>query len=149
MTDLNRFIVAQEGIYDDALNEVRAGRKETHWMWFVFPQVGGLGMTMMSNYYGICDLEEAKRYLADDVLGFRLREISKAVLELNEADPKKIFGSIDAMKLRSSMTLFEMATDKEEDLVFGQVLDKFYEGVRDPLTISICNERKAAVKSIK
>lgn len=149
MTDLNRFILAQEEIYDIALEEVRWGKKKSHWMWFIFPQLSGLGRTMMANYYGICDLEEAKRYLADDVLGTRLKEISEAVLGLEEAEPEEVFGEIDAMKLRSSMTLFEMATPKGEENVFGAVLDKFYSGERDALTIGLCKERMGAVKSLK
>lgn len=146
MADLDRFIEAQENVYDTALEEVKAGKKLTHWMWYIFPQINGLGMTTMSDYYGIRGLNEAKKYLEDNVLGARLREISGAVLELDETDPKNIFGEVDAMKLRSSMTLFEMVSSKEEDAVFGQVLDNFYDGMRDPLTIELCEEQKTAVK---
>lgn len=147
--DLKRFVEAQKDVYDIALKEVKNGRKTSHWMWYIFPQLSGLGRTSMANYYGISDLEEAKSYLADEVLGSRLREISSEVLKLEETNPEMIFGEIDAMKLRSSMTLFEMAGNTEDDLVFGKVLDKYYNGERDRLTISMCQERKMPVKVIK
>lgn len=147
--DLNRFIEAQKDVYDIALQEIKNGRKTSHWMWYIFPQLSGLGRTSMANYYGISDLEEAKSYLADEVLGSRLREISTEALKLDEINPVMVFGDIDAMKLRSSMTLFEMAASTDEDLVFGKVLDKFYNGERDQLTISMCRERNSTVKVMK
>ncbi len=147
--DLNRFIEAQKDVYDIALQEIKNGRKTSHWMWYIFPQLSGLGRTSMANYYGISDLEEAKSYLTDEVLGSRLREISNEALKLDEINPVMVFGDIDAMKLRSSMTLFEMAASTDEDLVFGKVLDKFYNGERDQLTISMCRERNSTVKVMK
>jgi uncharacterized protein (DUF1810 family) len=136
VTDLDRFITAQHGTYAEALAEVRRGRKTSHWMWFVFPQLAGLGRSEISRHYGIESLEEARAYLAHPTLGARLREIAGATLGApagRTAD--EIFGSIDAMKLRSSMTLFA-AADPEND-VFRAVLDRFFEGRPDPLTLEL------------
>ncbi len=133
--DLERFKKAQRGAYDDALAEIRRGRKNGHWMWYVFPQLSGLGMSATSLYYGIRGLDEAKAYLADPVLGERLREISAALLELPTNDPRAVFWSPDDMKLRSCMTLFSLAAPECD--VFKKVLDKFFGGKPDELTLTM------------
>lgn len=132
--DLDRFKKMQECSYHNALLEIRKGKKTGHWMWYIFPQIVGLGRTYMANYYGIEDLEEAKSYLADDYLGGNLREISNALLELESNDAYEIFGSPDELKLRSCMTLFKHAG---KDEVFGKVLDKYYGGKEDVRTLEI------------
>lgn len=131
MTDLSRFRDAQEEVYDTALAELRAGRKRSHWMWFVFPQLRGLGRSPTAQHYGIDGLAEARAYLADPVLGPRLVEAARAVLAHRGRDPADIMGSVDAMKLRSSATLFEAAGGNP---VFGEIVEAFYDGVRCPLT---------------
>ena len=128
----------QRNDYEQALQEVKSGRKRTHWMWYIFPQIHGLGMTPISDYYSIRSLREAKDYLKDPVLGARLVEISKALLELNTSDPHAVFGSPDDLKLRSCMTLFERADPQNP--VFGDVLDKYYRGERDQRTLEILDE---------
>lgn len=134
MTGLERFVSAQEGTYDQALAQVRRGRKTGHWMWFVFPQIAGLGRSSTAQHYAIRDLDEARSYLADPVLGERLRECSRAVLESGAASAEAIFGGIDTMKLRSSMTLFEAAAESDSGL-FAEVLDRYFDGERDPETV--------------
>ena len=136
MSDLQRFVDAQDrgGTYDRALAELRAGRKTSHWMWFVFPQVAGLGRSEMAQRYAVSGLPEARAYLADALLGQRLRECCELLLELPGSDPVAVFGSTDAVKLRSSMTLFALATPEEP--IFQQVLDRWYGGERDPLTVA-------------
>jgi uncharacterized protein (DUF1810 family) len=133
--DLNRFVAAQDhrGTYVHALAEIRNGRKTGHWMWFVFPQVAGLGSSAMSRTYAIADLGEARAYLAHDVLGQRLRECAAAVAELDAA-PVTVFGGIDAQKLHSSATLFHRA-DPDLDPVRA-VLDKHFAGALDEATLS-------------
>lgn len=131
--DLNRFLTAQERDYAQALAEIRAGRKRSHWIWYIFPQLRGLGYSYNADYYGIVDAEEARQYLAHPVLGARLREITTALLELPESDPLLVMGRPDDLKLCSSMTLFEYAA--EQDSVFGKVLDKYYGGSRDAATL--------------
>ena len=138
MADLQRFKDAQRNDYEQALQEVKSGRKRTHWMWYIFPQIRGLGMTPISDNYSIRSLREAKDYLKDPVLGVRLVEISKALLELNTSDPHAVFGSPDDLKLRSCMTLFERADPQNP--VFGDVLDKYYRGERDQRTLEILDE---------
>ena len=123
-TGLERFLEAQERTYAVALQEIRNGYKESHWMWFIFPQIAGLGMSYMAEYYAIRNLEEARNYLHHPVLGQRLVEISEALLELETYDPIEVFGPIDAMKLRSCMTLFEMVNDGDSP-VFRLVLEKY------------------------
>jgi uncharacterized protein (DUF1810 family) len=130
---LDRFVLAQEPVYDEVIGELRRGRKTSHWMWFFFPQLAGLGRSEMSQYYAIASLEEARAYLAHPVLGTRLRECVNLLL----AGPagrsaEDIFGSVDAVKLRSSMTLFHRAAP--DDPLFAQVLDRFHAGVADPET---------------
>lgn len=139
--NLERFIVAQEHSYEYALEEIKRGRKVSHWMWYIFPQVSGLGMSPTSEYFAIKSLEEAKAYLSHELLGNRLREISRVLLTLETNNPKEVFGPIDALKLRSSMTLFAYVSDEE---VFTQVLDKYYDGEKDERTIAICEELKVA-----
>ena len=132
---LDRFLDAQRGDYAAALAEVRRGRKTSHWMWYIFPQIAGLGQSSTARYYSIRDLEEAREYYAHPVLGQRLREISGALLGLRGSDPVAVFGGIDSMKLKSSMTLFAMAAP--DDPIFQQVLDKYYGGEQDALTLRI------------
>ena len=112
--DLDRFVTAQEGVFPGALDELRRGRKVGHWIWFIFPQVAGLGDSAMSQQYAISSLDEARAYLAHPVLGPRLRECAEAVLATTGLTALEIFGSIDAMKLRSSMTLFHRAAPDEQ-----------------------------------
>lgn len=132
---LDRFLDAQRGDYAAALAEVRRGRKTSHWMWYIFPQIAGLGQSSTARYYSIRDLEEAREYYAHPVLGQRLREISGVLLELRGSDPVAVFGGIDSMKLKSSMTLFAVAAP--DDPLFQQVLDKYYGGEQDTLTLRI------------
>lgn len=134
--DLERFVDAQDsgGTYDAALSELRAGHKQGHWMWFVFPQIAGLGSSPMAQHYAISSLEEARAYVDHPVLGPRLRECCAALLDLPESDPVRVLGHIDALKLRSSMTLFDRAAPEEP--VFGQVLEKYYAGEPDDATLS-------------
>ena len=133
--DSFKFISAQTHTYEKALKEIKNGKKRTHWMWFIFPQLRGLGMSNMAYKYGIADLDEAKAYLAHDVLGARLIEISTELLKLEESNPEIIFGNIDAMKLRSSMTLFSLVSEK--DSVFHRVLQKFFKGKSDAKTLKL------------
>ena len=142
MEQLDRFIKAQENTYLVALKEIKNGRKQSHWMWYIFPQIKGLGMSETSRYYGINDEEEAKAYLDNEILGFRLREITSELLKLNIDNPVDIFGTIDAIKLKSSMTLFDYVSD---DKIFSQVLNKYYNGEIDEKTILLCEKRKKLV----
>ena len=139
MSDLGRFIKAQERSYYTALDEIRGGRKESHWMWYIFPQIEGLGSSPTAQYYAISSLEEAEDYLNDPVLGPRLEEISEALMKLSTSDPLAVFGWPDDMKLKSSMTLFSLVAPKGS--VFERVLDKYYDGDRDDLTLSIVGRR--------
>lgn len=130
--DLDRFLAAQAGVYEGVLGELRLGRKTGHWIWFIFPQFAGLGSSAMSQHYAIGSLDEARTYLEHPVLGARLRECAGIVLETRGRTASDIFGSLDAMKVRSCMTLFHRAAPDEP--VFGQVLDRFYGGVADAAT---------------
>lgn len=129
---LDRFLRAQEEAYPRALAEIQSGQKRSHWMWYIFPQLRGLGRSFESEYYGIRDRQEAMDYLAHPVLGARLLKISHALLSLEERDPRKILGYTDSAKLRSSMTLFHEAG---HDPVFRKVLDEFFGGEPDILTL--------------
>ena len=129
--DLQRFLEAQERSYNGALAEIRAGRKTSHWMWYVFPQLHALGRSPTAQLFGITDLAEARAYLAQEVLGPRLAKISRAMLLHQGTSPEHILGPVDAMKLRSSMTLFEAAGAGP----FAEVLEAFYAGARCPLTL--------------
>jgi uncharacterized protein (DUF1810 family) len=133
--NLDRFTKAQQRDYSVALAEIKQGRKRSHWMWYIFPQIRGLGFSETSTYYAIKDLEEATQYLQHPVLGKRLVEISKALLENDENNATKIFGTPDDLKLRSSMTLF--AAMPNADSVFQLVLDKFFDGKPDSKTLSL------------
>ena len=133
--DLERFATAQAPVYATALAELRAGRKRSHWMWFVFPQLRGLGSSTMATFYGIGSLDEARAYLAHAVLGPRLVECTQALLALGDGRLRDILGSIDAVKFGSSMTLFERASDGRAP-VFRQALDRFCEGRRDDRTLA-------------
>jgi len=133
--NLQRFRTAQDRDYETALAEIRSGRKRGHWMWYIFPQIAGLGMTEMSNFYAIKDIAEAGDFLMDQELGLRLTTICKALLDLETNEPHAIFGSPDDLKLKSSMTLFDAVPATFP--VFSQVLDKFYNGERDQRTLEI------------
>ena len=135
MSELDRFIRAQEYNYSDALKEIKSGQKISHWMWYVFPQIKGLGKSDTAKLYAIKDLQEAKDYLNNEILSNRLEQICKALLDLDCNDAYKIFGSPDDMKLKSSMTLFEIAAP--ENKIFKSVLDKYFNGERDQKTIEI------------
>jgi uncharacterized protein (DUF1810 family) len=131
---LHRFIAAQDAgaTYDTALAELRAGRKVSHWMWFVFPQIAGLGRSATAERYSITSLAEARAYLHDPILGTRLLEATRAVAELSGSTANEIFGSTDATKLRSSMTLFARAAPDEP--LFQRVLDRYFDGIADEQT---------------
>ena len=134
-TSIKRFLDAQESDYNTALAEIRAGRKGSHWICYIFPQIAGLGRSGTATYYAIKDMGEAREYLAHPVLRQRLLEISEALLELDGGDPLAVMGSPDDLKLRSSMTLFALAEPECE--VFQKVLDKYYGGKMDQRTVSI------------
>ncbi len=130
--DLDRFVAAQRGVVDDALRELRAGRKTGHWMWFIFPQLTGLGRSEMSRFYAIASLDEARAYLAHPLLGPRLLAGATALLSVHGRTADEIMGSVDAMKLRSSMTLFHRADPTEP--AFSDVLEAYFDGMADPAT---------------
>lgn len=132
--DLKRFVEAQEASYQTALSEIKSGRKQSHWMWYVFPQIQGLGVSETARFYALKDREEAAAYLEHPVLGSRLAEISKALLALPSNDAYRILGSPDDAKLKSSMTLFASLGNNP---LFQQVLDKFYGGAKDERTLRI------------
>jgi len=134
-SSLEKFISAQARDYATALGEIRNGRKRSHWIWYIFPQIQGLGMSPTAQYYSIRDLEEAKDYMAHPLLRARLIEISEALLSLDSSNPSAVMGYPDDLKLCSSMTLFELAAPEEK--VFAKVLDKFYGGRRDSMTLRI------------
>ena len=130
---LNRFVEAQRDAYPRALEEIRKGRKTTHWIWYIFPQLTQLGHSFNARYYGISGREEAIAYLEDPLLSKNLIEISEVLLSLPTDNPEEVLGYVDSMKLRSSMTLFEAVS--EEETVFTEILEKFYGGQRDELTL--------------
>jgi uncharacterized protein (DUF1810 family) len=130
--DLERFVDAQAETYAQSLTELRDGRKRGHWMWFIFPQLEGLGRSEVSRFYAIASLDEAQAYLAHAALGPRLRLAAQAVLDSGATDPEAVFGQVDALKLRSSMTLFARAAPDER--VFGEVLKRLYAGMHDEAT---------------
>lgn len=138
---LQRFRDAQKDDYETALAEIKDGRKRSHWMWYIFPQIHGLGFSRISEFYSIKNIQEAKEYMADPVLGAHLTEISRVLLDLESSDPHQIFGSPDDMKLLSCMTLFEKAAP--DNKVFPQVIDKFYGGRRDQKTLEILKNDEA------
>jgi uncharacterized protein (DUF1810 family) len=133
--DLERFVAAQQGVYDDVLAELKTGRKRSHWMWFVFPQVRGLGSSPTSMRYAIEDLDEARAYLAHPILGERLRACCELVLAADEGlSAEDVFGEIDALKLRSSATLFDLV---EPNGPYARVLERFFSGERDARTLAL------------
>ena len=128
-----RFLEAQDSTYDSAVGELQRGRKSGHWIWYVFPQIAGLGHSHMSRRYAITSLDEARAYAAHPVLGFRLLECIGLVMAVNEKSAKQILGHIDALKFRSCLTLFAIACDGNP--VFQNALDKYFDGQRDVLTL--------------
>jgi uncharacterized protein (DUF1810 family) len=135
--DLMRFLDAQNKLYLTAFSEIKKGKKETHWMWFIFPQIKGLGKSDTANYYAIADLKEATEFLNHPILGKYLIEISTSLLTLKRKSADGIFGDLDARKLRSSMTLFSLVENTNP--IFKEILDAFFSGEEDPLTLSIIN----------
>ncbi len=140
MAGLDRFTAAQDGIYPQVLGELAAGRKRSHWMWFIFPQLAGLGSSAMAQRYAIGGLAEARAYLAHPVLGARLRDCSRLVLAVQGATVHDIFGSPDNMKFHSSMTLFAQAAPAEA--LFRECLDKYFGGVPDRATLDLLDKEK-------
>ena len=138
---LKRFIEAQQTHYPIALAEIKAGRKRSHWMWYIFPQIEGLGFSPTSKFYAIKDMKEAEAFLEHPVLGSRLMAICNELLDLEETNANKIFGSPDDLKLKSSMTLFSLV--KNTDPVFGLVLSKFFKGEKDLKTVSILEKQRS------
>jgi uncharacterized protein (DUF1810 family) len=132
--NLQRFIDAQARVYRTVVDELRAGRKRSHWIWFIFPQIAGLGSSPMAARYGIGSLDEARAYLRHDVLGPRLRECARLVNAVQGRPIEQIFGFPDDLKVRSSMTLFARATEDNQDFV--ELLERYYAGEEDPLTVA-------------
>ncbi|WP_294958478.1 DUF1810 domain-containing protein [uncultured Flavobacterium sp.] len=137
---IERYLSAQQHIFQQALEEIEKGKKQSHWMWFVFPQIRGLGFTEYNVYYGLKDLQEAKAYLDHPVLGKRLEEITNAILKLENKTALEILGKPDERKLKSCMTLFSLLPDAPD--CFEQVLEKYYGGEKDENTLQILNEQK-------
>ncbi|OMQ09416.1 DUF1810 domain-containing protein [[Flexibacter] sp. ATCC 35103] len=135
--DLLRFLDAQNKLYLTAFSEIKKGKKETHWMWFIFPQIKGLGQSDTANYYAINDLKEATEFLEHPILGKHLIEISELFLTFKRKSADGILGDLDARKLRSSMTLFSLVENTNP--IFQEVLETFFSGESDPLTLSIIN----------
>lgn len=133
--EISRFMKAHQSDYQRALSEIKNGKKVSHWMWYIFPQMKGLGHSSMSEYYGIRDLDEARAYLADPVLGKHLIEICEVLLSLDTDDATEVMGQPDDRKLKSSMTLFDAATESLD--VFQMVLDKYYHGKKDCRTLKM------------
>jgi len=136
--NLERFIDAQEASYEIALSEIKSGRKKSHWMWYIFPQVQGLGFSETSKFYAIKDIGEAKAFLEHPILGERLVRICNALLHLESDNAHNIFGSPDDLKLRSSMTLFSSLNINP---VFQKLLDKFFNGIKDDKTLQIIGSK--------
>jgi uncharacterized protein (DUF1810 family) len=132
--NLERFVDTQAPLYEQARREMAAGRKQSHWMWFIFPQIAGLGQSPMSIRFAIASLNEARAYLAHPVLAPRLRECARLTLDVEGRTARDIFGSIDEMKFRSSMTLFARAAPDED--VFQRCIDKYFSGSPDPATLA-------------
>ncbi|MDH6341896.1 uncharacterized protein (DUF1810 family) [Parabacteroides sp. PFB2-12] len=135
--NLHRYITAQEAVYEQVKQELLAGYKHSHWMWYIFPQIKGLGRSSTSVYYAIESLDEAKNYLEHPVLGSRLEECCQILLELEDKSAESIFGGIDAKKLKSSMTLFALVSEKE---IFREVLQKYFGGKEDVRTKKIVSK---------
>ncbi|MFV8175076.1 DUF1810 domain-containing protein [Mycolicibacterium peregrinum] len=135
--DLQRFVDAQAGVYADVCTELRDGRKRSHWIWFIFPQLRGLGRSPTADRYGIASADEARAYLAHPTLGSRLRECARLVAQAEGRTAEQIFGRPDCLKVRSSMTLFAAVADPADRTDFQAVLDKFYDGLGDPRTLEM------------
>lgn len=142
--NLQKFVKEYETDYDIALREIKNGRKESHWMWYIFPQLKGLGMSYMAEYFGMSGIDEAKAFLNDPYLGIRIKEISSALLSLKTNDALAVMDYPDNLKLKSSMTLFALASDSDtsNENVFKQVLDKYFNGEYDNLTIELLNRKE-------
>src|SRR3954466_14973010 len=136
--DLDRFLAAQDPVPGQVRSELAAGRKRSHWMWFVFPQLRGLGQSAMAQHYGLDSLAEARAYLAHPVLGRRLRECAALVNAVQGRSAEEILGGVDAMKFRSCMTLFAAA--EAGDSVFRTALDRYYGGAEDPRTLALLQD---------
>jgi uncharacterized protein (DUF1810 family) len=145
--DLGRFTKAQERIYDSVLAELRSGRKRTHWMWFIFPQIDGLAYSGTSKHFAIKSIEEARRYLNHPILGSRLLECAEAVLAVEGRPVSEIFGYPDDLKLKSSMTLFAYVADPGS--VFVRVLDKYFQGEQDVRTLDLLEKLKGKMRKEK
>jgi uncharacterized protein (DUF1810 family) len=136
--DLIRFLNAQDQIYAQVIEELSKGRKQTHWMWFTFPQLAGLGRSAMAHHYAIRDLEQARRYLADSILGFRLGQVVRLMIDHKGKSALEILGSPDDLKLRSCLTLFhEAASENSDRVLFTKALDQFYHGQPDDRTLGL------------
>lgn len=143
--DLHRFVEIQERDYQRALSEIRQGRKQSHWIWFIFPQMRGLGHSAYSDYYGIANYQEAKNYLDHPILGARLRKVTEALLSVNGKTAIEIFGELDAMKVRSSMTLFDAVCPDDK---FRRVLEKYYDNIPDTKTLGMLEKDTKGICSI-
>jgi uncharacterized protein (DUF1810 family) len=139
-SNLERFLDAQEATYQTALSEIKKGKKQSHWMWYIFPQIQGLGFSETSKFYAIKDIAEAEQYLKHTLLGSRLILLCNELLKLESDNANKIFGSPDDLKLRSSMTLFSVT--QNTDPVFQLVLEKFFDGIKDNKTLQIISGKK-------
>jgi uncharacterized protein (DUF1810 family) len=139
--DLERFVTAQDAVFDRVVSELQAGHKRSHWMWFVFPQLRGLGRSSMAHHYGIGSLAEARAYLAHPILGSRLQLCTRVVLESEAASLHAIFGSPDDMKFRSCATLFALAAGEEKN-IFQSALDRWCDGRRDEQTLALITDNK-------
>jgi uncharacterized protein (DUF1810 family) len=139
VSELKRFDDAQNGVYESVCAELRSGRKSSHWMWFIFPQMRGLGFSSTANFYGISSRAEAEAYLVHPVLGPRLRECTRLVNLITKSTAHDIFGYPDDLKFRSSMTLFASITEKDD--VFQQALDRYFDGEPDSKTLQLIEPR--------
>lgn len=137
--DLSRYKKAQDQDYEVALKEMKEGYKRSHWMWYIFPQIIGLGQSRTSIYYSIKNLDEARAYMADETLGAHMLEICEALYASGQTDATHVFGTPDDMKFRSSLTLFKQACPEQE--IFGKLLDRFFEGKEDPRTLECISWR--------
>jgi uncharacterized protein (DUF1810 family) len=135
--DLIRFLDAQNEIYAQVIKELTVGRKRTHWMWFIFPQLAGLGRSATAQHYAIRDLDQARRYLADPILGDRLRQVVKLMIDQKRKSAFEILGSPDDRKFRSCLTLFREAASEDSDTLFSIALDQFYNGQPDDRTLKL------------
>jgi len=139
--NLNRFVDAQNSVYDDVRSELRAGQKTGHWMWFIFPQIQGLGKSETARHFAISSLAEAQAYLAHPILGPRLRQCASLVASIEDSSAEDVFGGIDSLKLRSSMTLFAQATP--DNKIFLDILEKYFGGESDKMTLQLLQSSRA------